>query len=408
MPLTDFQKKVKFLVEEEGLSRSQIAAKLGCTKANITNTYHRAKANAAGDRGMGNDVFETLTEVGLGDVKGQHSGWVHRKNEETGTWASVYYLLGKDGNVDDVENVVKFAVENSGQRPAKPVTPKPSGDNTLVINMADVHVNRLCIFQETGFDYSGKVAMERVMVGTERLLERAKKFGVGNIILTVGNDKLHFDTPRQTTTSGTFQQADTTVHQMYRNAKEVDKFMFDACRAVAPTTGIFVPANHDWVLGFCLAQDIKSYYRDCPEVIFSDYAASERHRKYALVGRSLLVFTHGDGAKHRDLPQLIMSEARTVLGDVDHIYVFEGHTHHKNRMKLSMHAEQIEKDYPGMTVIAGQTPAVTRPEIQVEVVRSPAPPDGWHDRNGYRNKQAVEAWLHDDAGTQFARFTEFF
>jgi hypothetical protein len=46
--------------------------------------------------------------------------------------------------------------------------------------------------------------------------------------------------------------------------------------------------------------------------------------------------------------------------------------------------------------------------IQLEVVRSPSPPDGWHDRNGYVNMQAVEAFIHHPFEGQILRKTEWF
>lgn len=44
----------------------------------------------------------------------------------------------------------------------------------------------------------------------------------------------------------------------------------------------------------------------------------------------------------------------------------------------------------------------------IEYVRSPSAPDGWHDRNGYVGRQAVEAFVHCPFDGQDARFTEWF
>ena len=47
--------------------------------------------------------------------------------------------------------------------------------------------------------------------------------------------------------------------------------------------------------------------------------------------------------------------------------------------------------------------------VKIEVVRSASPADGWHNRNGHINAQAVEAFLHDgQSGAQIARFTAWF
>jgi hypothetical protein len=53
----------------------------------------------------------------------------------------------------------------------------------------------------------------------------------------------------------------------------------------------------------------------------------------------------------------------------------------------------------------------TMPEgahLNIEYVRSPSAPDGWHDRNGYVNRQAVECFIYHPTLGQRARFTEWF
>lgn len=50
----------------------------------------------------------------------------------------------------------------------------------------------------------------------------------------------------------------------------------------------------------------------------------------------------------------------------------------------------------------------TEGQSQIEYVRSPSAPDGWHDRNGYLNRQAVEAFVHSPHDGQKKRFTEWF
>jgi hypothetical protein len=47
-------------------------------------------------------------------------------------------------------------------------------------------------------------------------------------------------------------------------------------------------------------------------------------------------------------------------------------------------------------------------DVNIEYVRSTSGVDGWHDRNGYTSKPALEAFLHHPEGGQIARFTQFF
>ena len=395
------------LVSDEGMSHREAAEELGISKSTLQERLKRAKKHIdAKEARLSPGVAKTRRDAGLGDARGAHSGWVHHELDD-GRWVSEYYFLGKDGEASSIADIVRDAVENSGQIPARPKTPKAHGDHCMVLNLADLHVGRLCTKEETGHEYNTDIAIERASYGTQMLLKRAKSSGIEHIIIMLGNDKAHFDTPKQSTTAGTFQQADATIHQMYRACKLVDRTIIDLCREVAPVTLVYVPSNHDWIIGYALAQDIKSYYRNCPEVSFSDYNASERHRKYAVWSGALMMFTHGDGAKAADLPGLIMHEARDYLSSCKHAYCYTAHLHHKTRQTLAPGACQIEKDLPGLTVLNGRTDELGQ-GVEIEVVRSPAPPDGWHHRNGYVNRQAVEAFLHDDSGAQVARFTEWF
>ena len=399
--LTPKQQKIHDLLEE-GRSQRDIAEELGISRSAVRTHMQAIEKRAK----LGEGIADHLDGFGFGDLRGQHSGYV-RKQGDDGSFATVYYYFGKDGASEDLTEMLQFSIENGleKQRPARPVVPKPTGDNLLVVNIADLHIGRLCVAAETGFDYSGQVAAERAMYGVDSLLKRAKPHGIGHIFVVIGNDKMHFDTPRRMTTSGTPQDADTTLFEMYRNAKGVDRYIIDACRKVAPVTLIHCPSNHDWVMGWCLAQDHQSYYRDCPEVSAQDYYVSEQHRKYAVFGGDLMLFTHGDGAKSKDLSQLIMHEARAHISSCKRTFVYTAHLHHKVRETIPGGIR--EKDLPAMTVINGQ-PMQEGIDIPIEVVRSPAPPDGWHDRNGYVNRQAVEAFLHSPEDGQFLRITQWF
>lgn len=67
-----------------------------------------------------------------------------------------------------------------------------------------------------------------------------------------------------------------------------------------------------------------------------------------------------------------------------------------------------EKDHIAMTVVRRGAGAMEGDNVAVEHVRSPSAPDSWHDRNGYINRQAVEAFIHDQTDGQKYRLTEWF
>jgi hypothetical protein len=412
--LTDKQSRAVELRDGQKLSFAKVGEAMGISAQAAGKHYARGKAKLdKKEARLSPDLRNTLANVGLSDLRGQHSGWVHREDPETGEWASVYYYLGQDGEKKeaDLEEMMAGAIESvfQGRALARPKRPEPTGENLLVIDIADLHIGKLCVASETGFTYDRDVAIHRGIEGARRLLEFAKKHGVGHILFVIGNDIIHVDGPRSTTTAGTYQDTDGTIHVMWDDAFAFYVTVIDMCREVAPVTLLYCPSNHDWFAGFTIARSLQAHYRNCPEVSASDYNTSPAHRKYFAYENNAIGFTHGDGAKEADLPALMMDEARHVLAQCDHLYWYVHHLHHKIRKKgAGTLRRQTEKDLIGMTVISGRAglPDTRSPEI--EYLRSPSAPDGWHHRNGYVNRQAVECFLHDAHEGQFARFSAWF
>mgnify|MGYP000377385127 CR=1 FL=1 len=204
--ITERMRQVIALRDQDDLSFGEIATRLGADRASVHRSYHRAKKRL-GDKKARLDpgIHKTLEGLGFGDLAGQHTGWVHRENKETGEWASVYYYLGKDGqpsavNLEDMlARAVAKVIPEAIKKPGRPV---PTGENLLVLDIADLHIGKLCVRSETGHHYDRAEAIRRGLEGARRILERAKLHGVGHILFVIGNDIIHIDTPRGTTTSG--------------------------------------------------------------------------------------------------------------------------------------------------------------------------------------------------------------
>jgi hypothetical protein len=69
------------------------------------------------------------------------------------------------------------------------------------------------------------------------------------------------------------------------------------------------------------------------------FDCSIAHRKGFQYGKNLIGTTHGDGAKHQDLPLLMATEFPLEWSQTKHRYVYTHHVHHKT-----------SKDYIGVTV----------------------------------------------------------
>lgn len=249
----------------------------------------------------------------------------------------------------------------------------------LVIDPADIHIGKLCTAFETGKDYNSQIAVQRVKEGVNGLLTKASGFSIDKIYFIIGNDILHTDTPKRTTTSGTPQDTEGMWYENFLMAKDLYIDVISILLGVADVEVIYNPSNHDYTNGFFLAQLIHAYFHKCENVKFQ---VDISHRKYTIYGNSLIGTTHGDGAKQTDLGSLMSIEAKQmwVLSEFRYFYIH--HLHHK-----------IAKDYINVTV---------------ETLRSPSTADSWHHRNGYINQPAIEGYLHSKDKGQIARFTHYF
>ena len=255
---------------------------------------------------------------------------------------------------------------------------KSKDGHLLIIDPADIHVGKLCSAYETGQDYNQNIAVKRVLDGVKGLLDKSNGFNIDKIIFVGGNDILHTDTPNKTT-KGTQVEQDGTWYNNFLTAKKLYVDIIEMLLQVADVEMVFNPSNHDYQSGFFLAQTIEAHFNNCKNVTFD---VSIAHRKYSTYGNSLIMTTHGDGAKQIDLGSLMSVEAKEHWAMSEHRYAYTHHVHHKS-----------SKDYINITV---------------ETLRSPSPADSWHSTKGYISKEAVEAFVHSKENGQIARLSHFY
>lgn len=250
----------------------------------------------------------------------------------------------------------------------------------LVVDPADIHIGKLCEAFETGEEYNNQIAVKRVLDGVQGILDKSQGFNIDKILFIGGNDILHVDSPQRKTTSGTPQDTDGMWYSNFLTAKRLYIEVLEMLISVADVHFTFNPSNHDYTHGFFLADVIQTHFRHSDNISFD---CSIAHRKGFKYGKNLIGTTHGDGAKHSDLPLLMATEFPLDWSETKHRYVYTHHVHHKT-----------SKDYIGVTV---------------ESLRSPSGTDSWHHRNGYQHSpKAVEGFIHHKEFGQVARITHIF
>lgn len=249
----------------------------------------------------------------------------------------------------------------------------------LVVDPCDLHIGKLAESFETGEDYDSQIAVKRAKDGVKGILDKTKGFNIDKILFIGGNDILHIDTPKRTTTSGTPQDTSGSWYSNFLIAKELYIDILSDLIKVADVHFVFNPSNHDWTHGFFLADVIKTYFEDCENITFD---CDLKHRKYFRYFDNLIGSTHGDSAKIPDLP-LLMAHESADWSSCKHKYIYTHHVHHKS-----------SKDYMG---------------VNVESMRSASGTDGWHHRSGYAYApKAIEGFLHSKVHGQICRITHIF
>jgi len=290
------------------------------------------------------------------------------------------YVTEEEKTYLDLRDQIVKDLEKYSPRFKKIIRKKSKESYCLVVDPADIHIGKLCTAFETGVEYNQQIAVKRVLDGVKGILNKAQGFDIDYIIFIGGNDILHTDTPRRTTTSGTPQDTDGMFYENFLMAKNLYVDLLEILIGVADVHFVYNPSNHDYTNGFFLADVIQTYFRNCKNITFD---CSIAHRKYTTYGENTIIgTTHGDGAKQQDLGMLMSIEAKEHWANSEHRYFYTHHVHHKTA-----------KDLISCTV---------------ESLRSPSPADSWHHRNGYINKAAVEGFIHSKTNGQIARLTHFF
>jgi hypothetical protein len=347
------------------------------SKTDSNNYKSNSHFTAVGDDGSLMDIEEYCEHYGLDYSKIR--SWKLITHTAIPFYNIVFYETLKEEDDTFRQDLIRDLQQYSPKFP-KLERIENNDSYLLVIDPADVHIGKLCSAFEVGETYNNQIAVQRVLSGVRGILDKVSSFKIDKILFIGGNDILHIDTPKRTTTSGTHQDTDGMWHSNFLIAKQLYVDTLEMLLSVADVHFTFNPSNHDYMNGFFLAQVIEAYFKNCENITFD---CSIAHRKGFRYHNNLIGTTHGDGAKQDLLPLLMAQEFPIEWSQTKHRYIYTHHVHHKT-----------SKDYIGITV---------------ESLRSPSGTDSWHSRNGYQHApQAVEAFLHCKNHGQIARISHLF
>ena len=423
MSLTQKQQEVQDLLDAN-VNLSEIARQLGVSRSTVRTRILQieSKTDVRKDESDG-DTFKATVPNELRD---QFRDWItqHKalkiecdasgipiENVKQYWYKSEKFSLMVRGGADiNVQELMSNHIEEiKAISPYRPALAEPyQGGNCLIIDPADVHIGKLAVKSETGNDYDSDMAVDRMKRGVLELYRRAAATTkIDQIIFVGGNDMLHIDTPNRQTTAGTPQDTTGMWWDNYTLAWQACAELITALSEHCPVHFVHCPSNHDYQSGFHLAQTVAAYFWKDDNVTTD---VTNAHRKYVNYGNCLFGFTHGDGAKETQLPNLMADEAKSAWATAEHKHFYCHHLHHKIKNAYQKGVKmEIEKEYSDVTVIQCKTNACDVDRVNVEYLRSPSGTDAWHSRKGYSGgKKAIEAFIFDPVLGERDRLVEFF
>jgi hypothetical protein len=249
----------------------------------------------------------------------------------------------------------------------------PQGPLMLVLCLFDQHFGMLAWNAETGQgDYDVKIAQHLYVEGVKQLLSKVSHRDISKIILPIGSDFFHINSPEGFTPKNHNPlDMDSRFGKIYGIGKLAVIRAVDYCIGVAPTDIIWVPGNHDPQTSFFLVDAMGERYRDCDQVTVDN---GHTWRKYVRWGTNLIGITHGEEKLTR-LPSLMPLEAPQHWAQTRCREWLIGHVHRKGEMH-----------YMGLVDNNG---------VRIRIIPNLARIDQWHYAKGYVGTlRSAEAMLY--------------
>lgn len=230
------------------------------------------------------------------------------------------------------------------------------------INIADLHVGKLCWEKETGTNFNSKVAEEIFTEILSDIVSNIESKPISRIFFVWSNDFFNSDTTENTTTSGTRQDVDKRWPDVFDIGTEMLTRAILTLRKIAPVTTFYTPSNHDEMTGYHAIKLIEAFFRDDNHVTVD---ARPTARKYYMLGSALVGYGHGhkegsNGTKEKAsrLASCMPIEAPELWAIAKSREFHAGH----------LHSEQMIQEING---------------VIVRRISSPTATDAWHHQSGY-------------------------
>jgi hypothetical protein len=266
-----------------------------------------------------------------------------------------------------------------------PTWPEPrfnEDPHTLEISIPDLHFGKSAWEGATGQSYNMNIAENLYRTSAIALAQSINNCHITQILLPIGHDLFHVDTPAGETAKGTRMDVDGNTRQHFRRVRIMVRETIDMLLNIAPVRVIIVSGNHDKTTMYHLGEALDDWFYNNPHVIVDN---DPKSRKYFAWGNNLIGFAHGDNEKITDLPMLMATESPDYR-PINQYH--EWHVAHKHTKK--------EIKYLPVDEISG---------FRIRQIPSLSAPDLWHYDKGFVNGiRSAEAYLWSQDNGMVAQY----
>jgi hypothetical protein len=245
------------------------------------------------------------------------------------------------------------------------------------VNIADLHLGKLCWHGDTGANYDHKIARDMFFNIISRVCGEIKNKPLEYITFIWTNDFFNSDTIEKTTTAGTQQDTDVIWKKLYCVGCEMLISAIDmlATETKVPVKTFYTPSNHDEVTAYHAILNLKSWFRHDMNITVDTDATP---RKYQLYGNTLIGYSHGEKESSKGTHEKASRLASLMPLEANDLWskskFREFHTAH-------LHSEQMIQEING---------------VIVRRVSSPTAADTYHTTHGFIGAvRKAQTFLYD-------------
>ncbi len=253
---------------------------------------------------------------------------------------------------------------------------------TLEIAIPDLHFGQLSWGVETGRpdlgNYNIRIAQDEFRKAVYHFYSVYKDTDIQQIIFPLGNDLFNVNNSMNKTMNGTPQDEDERSKKTFEVVLETILESVAILKNICPNIDLIqIPGNHDEERIFYLMSALNGIYRN-EKTIMVDKSPADR--KYRLIGKTLVGFSHGKtkgkAIPLQNYPAIMADEVPQLWGKSLYREMHIGHIHHNKVINNTMIDE-----FRGTIV---------------RVIPSLSQLDYWHYSSGYRGTRQAHVYEYDN------------